>query len=122
MKISYHWEDMAVNVECDTGDITPHTKTVCQDVDFDYEVNVRIDDVIQYLMPFHLKDKVNKTPDKVKETTLAEIYMRRAIQFLKQEFSLDFDELENDEFFVEFMKDRCEEDALAEWEEGNDAY
>lgn len=124
MTLRYHWENKTVNVECGNG-ICPHTRKVIQDVDYDYERTITTQDIIDYLMPYNLsKHNRNKTSEEVKETALANYYMKKALDFLIYGLSLstELDELENDEYFVEFMKERYEGDALEEWEEYNDAY
>ena len=122
MTIRYCWENMKVNVECDTGGIAPHTRQVEMDVDYDYEVVIKVRDIVDYLMPYNLSHKKNKTQEEVNETRLAAYYMEKMFNFLQENSALDLDELENDDYFKEFMHDRYEESALEEWGESNDAY
>lgn len=116
---------MKVNIECDTGGISPHTRQVIRDVDYDYEVDIKTQDIVDYLMPYNLsKSNKHKTADEVKEVGLANYYMTKALDFLIHGLSLssELDDLESDEYFVEFMRERYEEQALEEWEESNDEY
>lgn len=122
MTISYHWEDMTVNVEC-CGRISPHTRPRTQDVDYDYDVNVSEQDIVDYLMPMNLsKRNKNKSEEEIKEAVLASFYMEKMYDFLRYNDAIDLDALEQDESFVEFMKERYEEKAMEEWERYNDAY
>lgn len=125
MTIRYHWENIKVNVETDCGGVSPHTIPKITDIDYEYEVEVKVQDIVDYLMPYNLsKNNKHKTEDEVKETKLANFYMTKALDFLIHGclLSTELDELENDEYFIEFMKERYEELALADFEEMNDAY
>lgn len=123
MLVSYHWEKMKVNVECNNQkSVSPHTKTVVRDVDYEYEVVIKVRDIVDYLMPYNLSHKKNKTQEEVNETRLAVYYMKKMFNFLQDNSALDLDELENDDYFKEFMHDRYKESALEEWEKYNDAY
>ena len=124
MTISYHWEDMIVNVPCGGG-ISPRTTPVRKDVDYYFECQITVKDIVDYLMPYNLsKNNKHKTADEVKEVGLANYYMTKALDFLIHGLSLstELDDLESDEYFVEFMKERYEDKAFEEWEETNDAY
>ena len=122
MTISYHWESLEVNVERDTGDVSPHTYKVVQDVYYDFEVEIKTKDVVDYLMPYHMFDRKVYKSELVREKKTANYYLTQAINYLVDSANCDLEELENDEDFVEFMKERYENKALQEWEESNDEY
>ena len=48
--------------------------------------------------------------------------LEKMYEFLNDVSAIDKDQLENDKYFVEFIKERYEEEALKEWEEYNEAY
>lgn len=124
MKIRYHWENVLVNVPCESHN-APRTKKVLKDFDYDFEFNVKINDMVDYLMPYPLsKENKNKTMLDNMEVCRANFYMKKALNFLIKgcSRSIDLDDLENDEYFVEFLKERYEEQAYEEWEESNEEY
>ena len=124
MKIRYHWENVLVNVPCESRN-EPRTKKVLKDVDYDFEFNVKTSDMVDYLMPYALSNKnKNKTDQEIRELALANFYMTKALSFLLTDCSrsIDLDDLENDEYFVEFLRERYEEQAYEEWEESNEEY
>ena len=115
MLVSYHWEKMKVNVECDNQkSVSPHTKTVVRDVDYEYEAYVKEEDIVDYLNPYSPKEKELRN--------FAKSMLEKMYEFLSGVSAIDIDQLENDKYFVEFIKERYEEEALKEWEEYNDAY
>lgn len=114
MTITYHWEDMVVNRECDTGDIAPHTRKEIMDIDYDYEVNYTIEDIIEYLLPYKMKDKTEKEN--------AKYFMKKAIEFLENNGCVDYDSLQDDSAFYDFLKERYENKALEQFQEENEAY
>ena len=116
MEIRYFWENMEVNV----GDY-PHSHTEIRDVEYYFDVQVKTRDIVDYLMPYNLgKQNKKKTQEEVNECGLANYYMTKAIDYLLDNLSIDLDELEQDEYFVEFMHDRYEDRALDNWEEENE--
>ena len=117
MTIRYHWENMPCNVPSGS-----HTKVVRQDVDYDYEHAISFNDICDYLMPYSLTRKKDKTKDEITETQLARYYMEKVLWFLKDNGAIETEELENDEYFVEFLHERYEQNAMEEWEEYNDEY
>lgn len=124
MTIRYHWENQVVNIECGSG-ISPHTKEVVRDVDYDYDRQISIQDIVDYLMPYNLtKKNKKKTIEEINETGLANFYMTKALSYLVHELklSIELDDLENDEYFVEFMREKYKDSAYEEWQESNEAY
>lgn len=124
MKIRYHWENVLVNVPCESHN-EPRTKKVLKDIDYDFEFIVKVNDMVDYLMPYPLtKEDKNKNEQEIRDTALANFFMTKALSFLIVDCSrsIDLDDLENDEYFVEFLKERYEEQAYEEWEESNEEY
>ena len=116
MTLTYHWEDMIINEPYSTRTISPHTHEVVRDVDYDFDVRITIEDVIDYLTP----PRVDR-----KEQTNAKFYMDKIFHFLIESNTIDgidLDALEDDESFVEYLKEKYEEDALEAFAEENEAY
>ena len=82
-----------------------YPKYIQTDIEYEYEVNIKKYDIVDYLMPQGEKDKGK-----------ANYYMTKMLEFLLECGAVDESELENDEYFVEFMKERYEEQAKEEWE------
>lgn len=103
MHLHYYWENVEVNYECDYGgySLSPHTRTRVQDVEYDFYVDIQDEDIIEYI-------------NGDKETSI------RLLDLLHN--CIDYDYLEEDDDFVDFMKEKYEDEAWEEWEEGNDAY
>lgn len=121
MTLTYEWNNVEVNVPNNYGN-EPHTHKEVRTIRHDYWVKVKITDIVDYLMPYDLTHKKNKTTEDTKEIALAHFYMEKAIDFLKDNTDCDLEDLENDEYFVEFMKERYEEEAWQDWEESNEEY
>lgn len=113
MYLHYHWENVEVNYECDYGGntLSPHTRASVEDVDYDFWVDIQDEDVIEYLLP----PSINKEE---KQRT-SEDY-RKVIEFLHNK--IDYDDLEDDEYFVEFLTEKYKEKAWEEFEESNSSY
>lgn len=113
--VTYHWENVVLNVEKDTGGISPHTRPEISNVDYDYYMEISYDDIIDYLIPSVLREEE------------AKIY-RRAISHTLSNLNdyIDFDSLGEDEYFREYiettLKDKYEDKARQEFEESNEAY
>lgn len=122
MTIKYLWENVELHEEVDTGDIAPHTRKVHRNVEHYYDINVKIQDIIDYLMPYDLATAKNKTQEQQKEIAQANFYMNKAIEYLIDNGVCDLDELENDEYFVAFMRERYEERAWEDFQESNNEY
>lgn len=107
MKIRYHWEQLKINYP--KGYIK---KYEIKDVDYDYYVNIKVEDVVQFLMPLKLES--------FKEKSTAHFYLTKAIEYLTEETKVELEDLEDDPLFVEFMHDRYEDEAFEEWQASND--
>ena len=107
---------MPVNI-VQTGGNTYRTKVVNKDVEYDFEVDIKPQDIVDYLIP---KEQAKK----IEITNLVYIkeYMRKVIEWLNEKDSIIYEQLENDEYFVEYMKERYEDIALESWEEENAEY
>lgn len=108
--LSYHWNNMPCNVlDTNNRGISPRTKQVVRDIDYDYYKSVSYDDIIDYLTPNVLRENES------------EIY-HRAIRHTLTNLNdyIDFDSLGEDEYFVEYLKDKYEQEALESWEEENE--
>ena len=116
MTLKYKWEKMKVNVPNDSGDI-PHTHVVIRDIEWYYDVNVKPNDVCDYLFPTHIRKSYK--PHEINDIGF---FMRKVANFLQESANCDLEELEKDQYFVEFMQDRYEQEALEDWEESNEAY
>lgn len=121
MTLTYEWKDVEVNVLNDYGDV-PHTHREIRTVRHDYDVNIKVQDIVAYLMPYDLSHAKNKTPEQSKEIANANFYMSKALDFLIDNDACDLEELEHDSYFYDFMKERYEEEAWEDWQECNDAY
>ena len=119
MKIRYHWEKLKINYP--KGYLY---RTQIKDVDYEYEVDVKVQDIVDYLIPYHLATKKNKTKEEIEEVELMKQHFEKALKFVIGNCSLssELDSLENDEYFAEFMKERYEDRAFEEWKESNESY
>lgn len=108
MYIRYLFEDVIVNEP--NGE---HTRPVKRDVEHDFHVNVSHQDIIEYLMPKWLKND---------EKTIFNCGIGIALCELDSCNAIDYDQLENNTDFVEFMRDRYREEAIKDFEESNEPY
>lgn len=109
--LTYHWENVVINVERDTGGLSPHTRPVIADIDYDYEATATDEDIVDYLTPVVLREG-----DK-------EIYVRAIRHTLTNLHDyINYDELAEDEGFIEFLTERYEEKAREQFDEENDSY
>lgn len=110
MTLKYHWENQTVNVETQgLRSISPHSHQETTDIDYEYERDVDVKDIVRYIVP-------NYTSKEQKE--LAEKVVEEMIDL----FQLNLGDLKDDECFVEFMKDRYEDEAYDEFKENNYPY
>ena len=119
MLIKYEWNDMQVNIPTDTGDIEPHTRKHIQDVEYSFEVEPTVEDLVDYLTPRRF--------DTIGERQAYKLGLKKMANFIQEHINESLNELlednlEDDEYFVEFIKDRYEDRALEEWENGNGEY
>lgn len=108
MYIRYKFEDVIVNEP--NGE---HTKPVKRDVEHDFYVNVSHQDIIDYLMPKWVEPQRARDFGCAVGITLCELDSCNAI---------DYDQLENNKYFVEFLKDKYREEAIKDFEESNEPY
>lgn len=107
MTLMYHWEDVTVNeidFDADGRSVSPHSKAYVRDVDYTYYVTVQLKDIIDYLGGGSSEG------------------MLKMFEFLDNAGAIDIDQLENDDDFVAFMTERYEQEAINDFEEGNEAY
>lgn len=108
MWITYKWENVVVNV--DNGE---HTKPVKKNVEYDYDVSVSEDDIVEYLLP---DPKYCKITDN--EIAHQSCGIRKAVRML----GIDEDKLEDNDDFVEFLKERYEDKAVEKFNYENEPY
>ena len=109
--LTYHWENVVLNVEKDTGDVAPHTRAEIADIDYDYYATITEDDIIDYLVPSTLREDDEKVYRRAIGHTITNLHDY-----------INYDELAEDEFFVEFIKERYEEKAREQFDEENEPY
>lgn len=103
MTIKYHWNDMKATI-IEGG----YPKEIITDVEYEYSHAITKADIVDYLMPTSETQK-----------GLANFYMTKMLEFLIENRALDISELDNDDYFVEYIHDKYEQDAKEEWEEEN---
>ena len=108
MWITYKWENVIVNV--DNGE---HTKPVKMDIEYDYNVSVSEDDIVEYLLP-----NPKHTDLTMKDILNQECGIRKAVRML----GINEDKLEDNQDFVEFIKKKYEDKALEKFEYENEPY
>jgi hypothetical protein len=108
MWITYKWENVVVNV--DNGE---HTKPVKKNVEYDYDVSVSEDDIVEYLTP---NPKYSGLP--IKDILNQECGIRKAVRML----GINEDKLEDNDDFVEFLKERYEDKAVEKFNYENEPY
>ena len=101
MWLEYHFKDIMCEVEVDGGINEPNlVKKLCE-VDYDYEVSISEEDIIDYLAPIHF-EKLNQDFQYGFET---------AISYVVGGDLINFGELEDDEYFIKFMTEKYREEA-----------
>ena len=105
MTLTYYWDDVKVNLP--QGD---RTKQVVRNVIYDYDINIQISDVVDYLMPIEEKEK-----------GVAYHYMKRAIDFVVENGGCDLENID-DPYFKEFLHERYEGRAWESFQDGNEEY
>lgn len=119
MYLNYYWKDMEVNRVVYSNSNLPHTKAFVEDVSYEFEVNIKVEDIVAYIMPLDLKLNRHKNHESVVEYGFAKLYITKTVKYFEEQ-GFDLEELENDDDFVDFMKDRYEEQALESWQATND--
>ena len=101
MWLEYHFKDIMCEVEIEGRGEEPNlVKKLCE-VDYDYEVSISDEDIIEYLAPINF-EKLNKDFQYGFET---------AISYVVGGDLINFGELEDKEDFVEFMTEKYREKA-----------
>ena len=108
MWITYKWKNVIVNV--DNGE---HTKPVKMDVEYDYDVSVSEDDIVEYLLPNPKHTSLSR-----EDILNQECGIRKAIEML----GIDEDRLEDNDDFVEFIKKKYEDKAVEKFNYENEPY
>lgn len=111
MIIKYEWSDMPVQVldSNQWGNDEPHYHTEYQDVEYEYSRYVSIADLVEYF------DLPNSSDD-----------FRKGLRHAIVSLSLEIEEygleelLEDNENFVDFMKEKYEEEARKEYERNHE--
>lgn len=110
MTLHYRWEDcpyQVLNSDASYRACEPIYHTYRGDVEYDYEVDVKLKDIIAYLRPKHFNTDEEKEMFKLGVTKLFDL--------LNNVDAIDFDQLEDDDFFREFMEERYEDEAYEEY-------
>lgn len=113
MTLTYTWNiehtsfDSSINYVA-AGYYEPHYKTEVGEVEYEYDVTISPEDIYEYLLGN------TKAP--------SQSYNQGFFNACEELFRLDLlriDDLEDDEDFIEFMKDKYEEEALEKYYEEN---
>lgn len=121
MTLDYEWIGVECNVPNDYGN-EPHTHKEKRTIRHSFEVNVKGEDIAEYLMPISLQNHRELSNDEIKLKNWTKSMFEKMFDFLDDALTLDLDQLENDEYFVQFMKEKYEDDAWEDWERYNDEY
>ena len=101
MWLEYHFKDIMCEVEVDGGINEPNIiKKLCE-VDYDYEVSISEDDIIDYLTSRNFKE-LNKD---------FQVGFKTGIGHAINAYLIKFNDLELDEYFIRFMTERYREEA-----------
>ena len=101
MWLEYHFKDIMCEVEIEGRGEEPNlVKKLCE-VDYDYEVSISEEDIIDYLAPIHF-EKLNQDFQYGFET---------AISYVVGGDLINFGELEDDEYFIKFMTEKYQDEA-----------
>lgn len=110
MWLEYHFKDIMCEVEITSPrDYQPFYKKQLCEVDYDYEVSISAEDLIDYLAPRNMK-QLSQDFQVGFETAIG-----RAIF----EDLINFDNLEDNEDFIEFMTEKYREKAHEKCEDEN---
>lgn len=101
MWLEYHFKDIMCEVEVDGGINEPNIiKKLCE-VDYDYEVGISDEDIVDYLAPINFKE-LNQD---------FQVGFKTAISHAVVEDLINFGELEDKEDFIIFMTEKYREEA-----------
>jgi len=101
MWLEYHFKDIMCEVEIEGRGEEPNLiKKLCE-VDYDYEVSISEEDLVNYLAPFNFK-KLSRD---------FQSGFENAISYAVIEDLINFDDLEDDKYFIKFMTKKYREEA-----------
>lgn len=115
MRLNYHFEDVACDVICsvsshiNSGWYEPHYHTEYCDIDYEYDVDIDFEDFLDFMKPYGF-EKLDKS------------FQDGFIKSLRNVWDsdwFDYDRLENDDNFIEFMTQKYEEAAREQCEKEN---
>ena len=110
MWLEYHFKDIMCEVDITTPlDIEPQYKREICEVDYDYEVDISEEDIIEYLAPRNMKELSRDF----------QVGFETAISRAVVEDLINFGELEDNEDFIWFMTEKYREKAYEKCEDEN---
>lgn len=110
MKLNYRFSNIMREVEIDGGINEPNlVKKLCE-VDYDYEVSISEEDLIDYLAPRNMKHLSYDF----------KVGFKTAIGYVINEDLINFGELEDNEDFIDFMTEKYQEKAYKQCQEENE--
>ena len=102
MWLEYHFKDIMCEVDITTPlDIEPQYKREICEVDYDYEVSISEEDIVEYLAPINFKELSQDF----------QAGFETAISHAVVEDLINFGELEDNEDFIWFMTEKYREKA-----------
>ena len=116
MILNYVFEDIMCDVEYDAGThinngwFEPHYHREPCEVEYDYDVDITFKDFFDYIKPYDFR---NWKEDR-------QHAYERACRDVFNSSWFNLDDLEEDEDFIDFMKERYEDDARQQCQEDND--
>lgn len=116
MYLIYFFNNISVSVLENAGThinnqwFEPHYRTEIIDLEYEFEVEIKFEDFFDFIKPY---DFNNWTEDK-------RLSYKRACKDIFNSDWFRLDDLEEDEDFIDFMKDRYEDDAREQCQEDND--
>ena len=109
MWLEYHFEDIMCEVQVEGGINEPNlVKKLCE-VDYDYEVSISEEDIIEYLAPRNMKELSRDF----------QVGFETAISRAIVEDLINFGELEDNEDFIWFMTEKYRKKAYEKCEDEN---
>jgi hypothetical protein len=101
MWLEYHFKDIMCEVEIESRGEEPNlTKKLCE-VDYDYEVSISEEDIIECLSPRNFN----------KLSLDFQVGFKTGIRLVIAEDLINFDDLEDNEDFIKFMTEKYQEKA-----------
>ena len=111
MTLTYKWEHMPKEVLNENAQYEPIYHLEYGEVEYEYYIDVTINDLIAYLTP----DKF----DTLGERMNYKLGLKKMFEFLDENGCIELEELETDEYFVKFMYERHEKNAMEEYKYEN---